>query len=56
MGLVEKMFNVGHPHDPVTETQSLIIAFSFVGIVLVLFGIGVRVKCLIDSKIGGKKK
>ena len=56
MGLVEKMFNVGHPHDPVVETQSLIIAFSFVGIVLVLCGIGVGVKRLINYFRGGKKK
>lgn len=56
MGLVEKMFNVGHPHDPVMETQSLIIALSFVGIVLILFGICVGVKHLINYFRGGKKK
>ena len=56
MGLVERLFNVGHPHDPVMETQSLIIVFSSVGIVLLLFGIGVGVKHLINYFRGGKKK
>lgn len=53
---VEQLFNIGHPHDPEVETYSMIVAFSFVGILLVLFGIGVGVKHLINYFRGGKKK
>ena len=56
MWLVERLFNVGHPHDPVMEALSLIIVFSSAGIALLLFGIGVGVKHLINYFRGGKKK
>ena len=53
---VERLFNIGHPHDSEVETYSIIVAFSVVGILLVLFGIGVGIKYLIYYFKGGKKK
>lgn len=55
-GAVERLFNVGHAHDPVVETQSMIIAFSFVGIAMAVFLAVVGIKYLINYIRRDKKK
>lgn len=36
---VEQLFNIGHAHDPVAETQGLLIGLGWVGAVALVFGI-----------------